>query len=232
MAAADEREGLAAEYVLGTLSAAERQEAERLAERDSSFAALIAAWERRLSPLALALEPQAVPPHLRGRVMKAIAGDQPDTPAVVSLQRKLKVWQGLTTGAAALAAALAGVMIMTPPAPEGQRFVAVLHGEGQGPAFLASVDVAKGTISVRTMEAQLPAGKAFELWAVGGGRDKPQSLGLIDASFRVPAQKLGEAGLKALDETVFAVSLEPEGGSPTGQPTGPVLYTGKLMTTE
>jgi anti-sigma-K factor RskA len=26
----------------------------------------------------------------------------------------------------------------------------------------------------------------------------------------------------------LAVSLEPEGGSPTGQPTGPVLYQGQL----
>ena len=34
-----------------------------------------------------------------------------------------------------------------------------------------------------------------------------------------------------LNETVFAISLEPQGGSPTGAPTGPVLYTGKLVTT-
>jgi len=27
--------------------------------------------------------------------------------------------------------------------------------------------------------------------------------------------------------TVLAISLEPSGGSPTGLPTGPVLYTGK-----
>jgi len=30
---------------------------------------------------------------------------------------------------------------------------------------------------------------------------------------------------------VLAVSLEPTGGSPTGLPTGPVLYTGLLVTT-
>jgi anti-sigma-K factor RskA len=35
-----------------------------------------------------------------------------------------------------------------------------------------------------------------------------------------------------LNDTLFAVSLEPEGGSPTGQATGPVMFTGKLVATE
>jgi anti-sigma-K factor RskA len=231
MAAADEREGLAAEYVLGTLSAAERREAETLAAADTSFAALISTWERRLSPLALALEPQDVPPEVRGRVLKAIAGDNPSSETVVTLNKKVRLWKGVSAAAAALAAVLTGVLLFK-AAPEAPRYVAVLQTEGPGPAFLASVDLAKGTISVRTMTAELPAGKSFELWAVGGGRDKPQSLGVIDAAFRVPAAKLGDAGLKSLGETVFAVSLEPEGGSPTGQPTGPVLYTGKLVVAE
>jgi anti-sigma-K factor RskA len=31
-------------------------------------------------------------------------------------------------------------------------------------------------------------------------------------------------------ETVFAISVEPLGGSPTGAPTGPVVYSGRLVT--
>jgi anti-sigma-K factor RskA len=231
MASADDREGLAAEYVLGTLTAAECREAEALAATDAAFAGQIAAWERRLSPLVTALEPQPPPPEVRGRVMKAIAGDTLSSATVVALNKKVRLWKGVSAGVAALAAVFAGLLFLKPP-PDAPRYVAVLQTEGPGPAFLASVDLAKGTISVRTVTAELPAGKSFELWAVGGGRDKPQSLGLIDASFRVPAAKLGDTGPKALDETVFAVSLEPEGGSPTGQPTGPVLYTGKLVIAE
>ena len=75
-------------------------------------------------------------------------------------------------------------------------------------------------------------GKSYELWAVGGGRDKPQSLGVIDASFRIPASKLGKIDPAVMNDTLFAVSLEPEGGSPTSQPTGPVMFTGKLVATE
>ena len=86
--------------------------------------------------------------------------------------------------------------------------------------------------TVRTVGAQPQPGKSYELWAVGGGRDKPQSLGVIDASFRIPASKLGKIDPAVLNDTLFAVSLEPEGGSPTGQATGPVLFTGKLVATE
>ena len=67
---------------------------------------------------------------------------------------------------------------------------------------------------------------------MGGGRDKPQSLGVIDAAYRIPASKLGKIDPAILGDTVFAVSLEPEGGSPTSQPTGPVLFTGKLVATD
>jgi anti-sigma-K factor RskA len=41
---------LAAEYVLGTLDAAERAEVERRLRSDARLAQALAAWERRLDP--------------------------------------------------------------------------------------------------------------------------------------------------------------------------------------
>ncbi len=71
----------------------------------------------------------------------------------------------------------------------------------------------------------LEAQKSFELWAIAGG--PPKSLGLVSATpgkpLLVPASAVAAAG------TVLAVSLEPQGGSPTGQPTGPVLFQGKVL---
>ena len=68
---------------------------------------------------------------------------------------------------------------------------------------------------------------AFELWLLPADKSKPISLGLL------PQQ--GNAVVKVTDEVALllassglAVSLEPLGGSPTGQPTGAVLYQGKL----
>lgn len=234
MARHEDMEELAAEFALGSLPAAERQEAEKLMASDPGFAAMVKAWERRLIPLVLALEPVEAPPRLRGAVMKAVAGDRPNSDTIVSLQRKASAWRLATVGASAIAAALAGFIVFGgPPKPAGdQRFVAVLQAEGPGPAFLASIDLANGSISVRTVGAVAQPGKSYELWAVGGGRDKPQSLGVIDASFHIPASKLGTIDPSVLNNTLFAVSLEPEGGSPTGQATGPVLFTGKLVATE
>ena len=61
---------------------------------------------------------------------------------------------------------------------------------------------------------------------------KPQSLGVINAGYRVPANVLGKTDQSALGDTLFAVTLEPEGGSPTGQPTSAPVFTGKLIATE
>ena len=233
MAGLEDREGLAAEYVLGTLDRTEREGVERAIPADSGLAALVAGWERRLIPLALALEPVAAPSYLRGKVMAAISGETPGRHVVVTLERRANRWRGAAIGAWAIAAALAGVILFRPPeALEGARYVAVLQSEGPGPAFIASVDLASGMISVRPVSATTPAGKSYELWALGAGRDKPQSLGVIAANFRIPAGTLGKVDSTALDDTLFAVSLEPEGGSPTGQPTGPVMFTGKLVATE
>lgn len=224
-------EALAAEYALGTLSADEMAQAEREIATNPEFASLVAEWERRLAPLALALEPVAPPPPIRARILAAVGPSSYDASNIVQLQRRVNRWRVATGLVGALAAGLVGILLLQPPAPQG-RFVAVLQAEGPGPAFLASVDLASGTISVRTVGAEPQQGKSYELWALGAGRDKPQSLGVIAADFRIPADRLGNVGKPALNDTLFAVSLEPEGGSPTGQPTGPVLFTGKLVETE
>jgi anti-sigma-K factor RskA len=230
----DDSVALAGEYVLGTLTASERAEAETRIGRETAFAAIVLAWEKYFAPLAAAAVPVQPPAHLRRRIIEAIGGSGQTADNVVSLRRQLNLWRGLTVGAAALAAALAAVILVRPPPAQlaGGKYVAVLQPQGPGPAFVATIDLASGTISALRIGAEPQAGKSYELWAVGGGRDKPQSLGLVDASLKIPAGKLGKIDPASLGDTVFAVSLEPQGGSPTGQPTGPVLYTGKLVATE
>jgi len=57
------------------------------------------------------------------------------------------------------------------------------------------------------------------------GSGAPRSLGLISASGATVVKK----GKLLEGATGLAVSLEPASGSPTGAPTGPVLYVGKLQ---
>lgn len=233
MALDETLEALAGEYVLGTLAPDERLEAQTLAAQNTEFAAAVDQWTRRLTPLLLgarSVEPSA---ELRARILAGIDKLAGAGNTVVDLKKRLGFWRGVALAASAVAAALALFIIFKPvPAPAPGNYVAVLQPEGPGPAFVASIDLKDGTISVKRLGAEAEAGKSYELWAVGGGRANPQSLGVIDASLRIPASQLGKVDPATLGETVFAISLEPQGGSPTGAPTGPVLYTGKLVATE
>ena len=232
MALDEPLEALAGEYVLATLSPAERLEAQTLLSQNSDFAAAVDLWMLRLTPLLLAARSIAPSAQLRERILASIGTASPSG-NVVDLAKRISVWRGVSLVASAIAAALA-IFILFKPAPEvvPGNYVAVLQPEGPGAAFVASINVKDGTISVKRLGSQAQAGKTYELWAVGGGREKPQSLGVIDASLKIPASQLGKVDPATLNETVFAISLEPQGGSPTGAPTGPVLYTGKLVATE
>ena len=232
MALDEPLEEMAGEYVLGTLTAAERLEAQALLSQNRDFAAAVDEWTKRLTPLLLAIPAVAPPRQLRDRVLASI-GSGASSGSVVDLTRRVTFWRGVSLAASAIAAALA-LFILFKPTPQlaPGNYVAVLQPEGPGPAFVAAIDLKDGTISVKRLGTQAETGKTYELWAVGGGRAAPQSLGVIDASLKIPAGQLGKVDPATLNETVFAISLEPQGGSPTGAPTGPVLYTGKLVATE
>jgi anti-sigma-K factor RskA len=75
--------------------------------------------------------------------------------------------------------------------------------------------------------APVEPGKALELWMLPTGAP-PRSLGLIPATgiARVPLREPSDAALANIP--ALAVSLEPATGSPTGLPTGPVLYSGPI----
>ncbi|WP_119389601.1 anti-sigma factor [Taklimakanibacter lacteus] len=232
MALDETLEAMAGEYVLGTLSASERLEAQTLLSQNTEFAAAVDLWNRRLAPLLLAARAVTPPAQLRQRILASV-GQASGSGNVVDLAKRVTFWRGFSLAASAVAAALA-LFILLRPTPEVApgNYVAVLQPEGPGPAFVASIDLKDGTIRVKRLGNQAETGKSYELWAVGGGRAAPQSLGVIDASLKIPAGTLGKVDPATLNETVFAISLEPQGGSPTGAPTGPVLYTGKLVATE
>ncbi len=168
-----------------------------------------------------------------------------DGEIVTTLKRKLRVWRAMGFATAAAAAALAAliwwspqtieplvarVFDWTPPpeTPAPTRFVAVLQSEPAGPAWLAEVDTAAQSLSVRPLGSPPPEGGVFELWLVPEGGDAPQSLGLLDADadITLAADPRVTAGG---DGAILAVSLEPAGGSPTGLPTGPVQFAGPLL---
>ena len=233
-----DEDGLAAEYALGTLSAAERAEVDRRLRREPRLASAVAYWERRLDPLLDAVEPIAPPIDAFAAIKAQIAashtgqsGTRGSSADIIDLQRRLRRWQGGAVAAAAMAASLLLFVAVRETAPvRDEKFVAVLEGDDRNPAFVAAVSTKDKSIMVLRVGGLAPApGRSHELWAVGGDSPAPRSLGLLSAASRFPADRLGEFDASELQRTTFAISVEPEGGSPTGQPTGPVVFTGKLV---
>jgi anti-sigma-K factor RskA len=249
MTSDDDRDVLAAEYVLGTLDAAERAQAEALVRADASFAMLVRGWERQLNELHAGVEPVEPPPQLFERIRQRLAGAQPGGAQVIELgemRRRVARWRSFGTAMAALAAVLVALLVtsvMRPnlvpsrlrpaaevaQAPAAGRLVAVLQQDAASPAFILTVDVDKRTMTVRRVAAQQPTGKSYELWLVSKQFPKPRSLGLVGQQEFTTGTALAAYQPETISDATYAVSLEPEGGSPTGEPTGAVLWGGKLI---
>lgn len=214
----------AAEYVLGTLDAPERVEVEREAAFNPGAASRVRDWERRLAPLLDAVPPVTPPPRVRAALLRSLPGTLPGLPdQLAALRRQVWRWQIAAVGAGLLAAGLAlFVAVGLRREPEAGRYLAVVQGGGALPALIVRVDTRTGTAEVRPVGAEEPAGRNLQLWYVGAAGPKP--LGLVGTTSSRVTLPPG-----ASPDGMIAVSVEPPGGSPTGQPTGPVIYTGRLI---
>ncbi len=227
---------LAAEYVLGTLPAEERAVVARRSANEKPLAAAIEAWERRLAPLAETIVPHEAPAHIwsriEARLAHSIGASTNGNANIVGMERRLRRWRASAVAASALAASLllfAGYREFTRPEPE-KTLVAVLQKDALSPAFLVSVDLEQKILTIRAVAAPPHPGKSYELWLVHDDLKTPRSLGVIgDGPFTTVHPKLAAYSPQTIEQATLAVSLEPEGGSPSGAPTGPVLFAGKLI---
>ena len=220
MSGAPDHDLLAAEYVLGTLEGDEAAQAASLLETDATFAAAVRDWEERLSPLVAGVPPVAPPPELWDRIAATTA---PSTVVPIGFRRRLRIWQASTAAALALAASLAAFVVLRSPPPA--RVAVLAPATGAVPVLLATAEPG-GMLRIQPEGAiVVPGDHDLELWALPAGETRPHSLGVFPASGTRKAAALTPG-------TQLMVSLEPRGGSPTGEPTGPVLYSGLLTATE
>jgi anti-sigma-K factor RskA len=215
------RERLAAEYALGTLRGRARERLRRWLRDDAELAREVAAWEARLVPMAEAIPPVAPPPRLwqgiENRLEKA--------------RKSFSFWKTLGLVASGAAAALLAVAVLLPPQRAGisPSYIAVLSDpKTNHPVLVATAERGEMVLRVNTLDPAIHvAGRSLELWALPRGA-QPRSLGLV--SDQKAILRLAAAADQSLgDVPALAVSLEPQGGSPTGQPTGPVLYMGPCV---
>lgn len=218
---------LAAHYVAGTLRGGARRRFEALLPGHPALRGAVQAWQARLMPLTGVLEPVAPPP----RVWQRIEARLWLAPARPAGSRGLAFWRSLAGLASAAVLGLA--LWLAVPAPTAAPRVIVLQAtpsaDPGGNAFVASVSGDGRALVTRPLQpVAVQPDRVLELWSVPP-EGVPRSLGLISARGvtvllrdRLPKTLL-EGGTDAL-----AVSVEPPGGSPTGVPTGPVVYAGKL----
>ncbi len=235
----DDIDMLAAEYVVGTLDAAERTAVAARRHREPALEAAIVAWEARLSPLdgeTVAVEPphgQLARNEARNDGAGRREGNSAGAARIVALERRVGFWKRTATAASALAATLALVIglreTLLPPA-EPQSFVAVFQKDDQQPAFLLSIDLRTRELTIRSVTAEPQRERTYQLWIVDPNLDPvPRSLGLIESSLAQPTRKtLASIEPAVLRRATFGISVEPAGGSPTGRPTGPALH-GRLL---
>jgi anti-sigma-K factor RskA len=225
----DDLDMLAAEYALGTLPASERAAVALRARGEPSLAAAIEAWERRLGPLAERVPAREVPDTVWNGIKARV--DALSDGNVVGIERRLRRWKAAAIAASAIAASLlafVGVREFAQPSAD-KMLVAVLQKDAQSPAFLVSVDLNRRQLTIRAVAAKPEPGKSYELWLVHDELKTPRSLGLIGAQPVTVGPKLTKYAPSVIEDATLAVSLEPPGGSPTGAPTGPVLWSGKLL---
>jgi anti-sigma-K factor RskA len=121
------------------------------------------------------------------------------------------------------------VEVAAPPAPLPAQFVAVLQQGAAAPAFILTVDTATKNFTVRKVGAAAEPGKSYELWLVSNKLQRPRSLGVIGGSDFTIRPSLAAYDSDTINTATYAVTLEPEGGSPTGIATGPIVYAGTLV---
>ncbi|BFN14963.1 anti-sigma factor domain-containing protein [Marinobacter sp. RI1] len=223
----DDLDMLAAEFVLGTLPVEDRQRVQRLRTTHPELDAQILQWESRLSALNDEIEPVDPAPGLFARIERSI--DQLEQASsqhneVVRLRQQVSRWR-LSTAAASIAAILLIAVMMLEPTPTESPYVAVFQHNDEQPAFLLTVDLARKQLNIQPVTARPAGNQSYQLWIKDDELGPtPRSVGVLNEHFEVDPAALTNYDAELLRRATFGISLEPRGGSPTGQPTGPALH--------
>jgi anti-sigma-K factor RskA len=143
----------------------------------------------------------------------------------------LGLWRGLSVASLALVVVLSVLLLRPAPERAEGALVAVLAAKDAKATLIASADRFGRYLTIKAIERiDVPPDRSLQLWMLPASGN-PQSLGLIDSTTaaRVALSAPAEQALRNIP--ALAVSLEPRGGSPTGLPTGPVLYSGPVQRT-
>ncbi|WP_184259420.1 anti-sigma factor [Rhodopseudomonas rhenobacensis] len=206
-------------------------------------------------PMAATAAPAHAEPAAATAEPPAPTGLSPESKRVVHFAFRAKMWQWGAMGVGAIAASLFAIIVAQlaypdilpnelrpavrtqvvqvagPPPPIPAQYVALLQKDANSPAFILTVNAATKDFTVRKVGAEQEPGKSYELWLVSDKLQRPRSLGVIGGDEFTIRAALAAFDSDTVNKATYAVTVEPEGGSPTGVATGPIVFTGKLIET-
>jgi anti-sigma-K factor RskA len=199
---------------------------ERLLAASPAVRRSVVAWERRLVPLTRAVEPSPPPADTWRNIAVRLGLGRPEP------VRASGLWPALAAALAVVALALGTLYFTKQPSVTTADYVAIVTDADIGPVWVLQTFIAPAELHADTInERPAPANSDYELWMLPDDGTAPVSLGLIPGAGQA-VLPLAAVQLEVLEQTsTLAVSVEPAGGSPTGAPTGPVIYTAPLLRT-
>nr|WP_315241844.1 anti-sigma factor [uncultured Albidiferax sp.] len=225
---------LAAEYVLGTLSATRRRMVEQRLPTDAALQAAVQRWQEQLLPLAALAEPVEPSAELWQRIDRSVAhAVAPRRPAILSAPPpwwdRLGLWRGLAGAGFATAAILASVLVTRQGVlPTGPQYMVVLVApQDKAPGWVIQASDTRQLSLTALGPVAVPAEKSLQFWTKGEGWNGPVSLGLVKPgqTITIPLDKLPPLQPNQL----FELTLEPVNGSPIDRPTGPIQFIGRAV---
>ena len=230
----DVYEALAGDYVLGQMPIQARRRFQQLMDERPYIQQAVQRWEQRLNPLGVGMPEKKPPRRVWHKIKSEVAAlekrKQPERKRGV--WESIRIWRTATviTAVLLMATLLVTNIIPRPPVPMMPSYVAVLANEENKPMFVAAANEKPMQMTVKMMkDVQMPSDKDFELWCQMKGSDKMHSMGVL-AHNEETTFPLNETDWSTFNVTTsLAISVEPKGGSPTGNPTGPVRYKGEFV---
>jgi anti-sigma-K factor RskA len=226
----------AGEYVAGLMTAEEEAAFERRIATDPEARHAVADWRARLLPLdeaAPRIEPSAMLWQGIERAIGAAPAAAPDVAAGGWLDRlweNVAAWR-IATLAGAAAAVLLAVLLVAQPfrQAEAPAVVAILNAPNTSEAGAIVEAYADGRIRVVPLRAiAVPEGRTLQVWTLWDRQVGPRSVGLMSTARQQDYRTSGMP--RPVRDQLYEITLEPAGGSPTGRPTGPILYVGRGAT--
>jgi anti-sigma-K factor RskA len=232
----EEQDLLAAEFAMGTLEGEVLEHAERLVAEDPTFARDVEAWRQRLSALDRTAAPEKAADALWERIERSLDGLD-DTRADAAVQKiapraaaNQNFWKRCAVGGLAASLLLtAGLVTAVVTRPAEPVYVAVLLADDRRPGALVQIYEDHEVKLVPLQEFTIPPERVFQVWTLPTPQSAPVSIGLLSQA-RSIRLNLSDLPSPATNQ-FFEITLEPAGGSPTGRPTGPILFKGNAAET-